>query len=227
MKTGVIPESEKSDIQSETLNVNSDIAGIPMSDTVNTPTGRGISNTESNNIFSAGVNNIPVDIPGSNTDINDISTSNILSNPSSNTDNLIENINGSGTSMERTPNIENLSAETFASYMGYTNIPDVPTFSNIEFNDGKVTGTETSSVYPGGKQFNMYNTKKYEQPTNHHNYDIVRTADKSKWYRQYSYRSDIEITSQKSSDGSISNHQSMVQKMPEEPKRKGGIKNGK
>jgi len=223
MKTDDIQDFETSNVQTEIIGSDTYLNNsISTSGAVNVPTDTKISNTEINNISGSGANNIQSNIPVSNTDktISSFGASNIPAN----TEKIIETIDGGIADTERIISSANLTANKFPSYMGYTNTPDIPKFANVEVGNGMITGTETSSAYPDGKQFSMYNAEQYMSPVG--NYTTVEPADGTKWHKQYTY-GEPEIVPYKSADGSIKTHLEIVQTMPEPPKRKGSAKNGK
>ena len=122
------------------------------------------------------------------------------------------------------------------SYMGYTAqtiheaapivSPDgvaaaaaesIPKFSNVEIGGGRIMGTETSVDNPNGIQFGMYNTDQYMTPEG--KYDTVKTVDGAGWYKQYAQDA-VEKTPFMAPDGSIAYNESIVQKLPNMPRRK-------
>lgn len=100
-------------------------------------------------------------------------------------------------------------------------IPQMPpTFRNVEIGGGRITGIE---VAPGGeaeREFAMYNTEQYMQPTGP--YDTVQTVDGSSWYRQYAQPT-VEKTPYQEGDSKIRYQERIVQQMPQVPKRKDKI----
>ncbi|MCL2775627.1 MAG: hypothetical protein FWD71_20120 [Oscillospiraceae bacterium] len=225
IKTDDMQDFETSNVQTEIIGSDTYFnSSIPTSGTVNVPTDTEISNTKINNIFVSGANNVSANIPVSNTEA--LSSIPIFEagNIPANTEKIVETVDGGIANTERIISSENLTADTFPSYMGYANTPDVPKFTNVEIGDGMITGTETSSAYPDGKQFSMYNAGQYMSPVG--NYTTVESADGTKWHKQYTY-GEPEIVPYKSADGSIQNHLEIVQTMPEPPKRRDSAKNGK
>ena len=103
------------------------------------------------------------------------------------------------------------------SYMGQTNMPDAPSYSDVEIGGGRIMGTETSISHPNGASFGLYSTEQYLPPEG--NYDTVTTADQTTWYRQYATDT-VERTPYMTETGKIAYHENIVQKLPPVPKRK-------
>ena len=103
------------------------------------------------------------------------------------------------------------------SYMGQTNMPDAPSYSDVEIGGGRIMGTETSISHPNGTSFGLYSTEQYLPPEG--NYDTVTTADQTTWYRQYATDT-VERTPYMTETGKIAYHENIVQKLPPVPKRK-------
>lgn len=96
--------------------------------------------------------------------------------------------------------------------------PDaIPTFSNVEIGGGRIMGMETSVDNPNGIQFGMYNTDQYMAPEGRH--ETVKAADGSNWYKQYA-QDKVEKTPYMAPDGSIAYNESIIQKLPDMPRRK-------
>jgi len=124
------------------------------------------------------------------------------------------------------------AAKALNSYMGYTaqaaapvassgahadSFESIPSFSDVEIGGGRITGTETSVDNPNGVQFGMYSTDQYMAPDGR--FDTVETVDGSKWYKQYAQDS-VERTPYMAPDGSIAYNESLIQRLPEMPRRK-------
>jgi hypothetical protein len=120
------------------------------------------------------------------------------------------------------------AADALRSYMGYTaqsgsmeaadiNSAEIPSFSDVEIGGGRIMGTEISVDNPDGSRFGMYNTDQYMAPAGR--YDTVETADGSTWYRQYAQDA-VEKTPYMAPDGSIAYSESLIQKLPDMPRRK-------
>ena len=109
------------------------------------------------------------------------------------------------------------AAQALTSYMGQTGIPDAPDYSGVEIGGGRIMGTETGIEHPNGSSFAMYHTDQYMAPEG--SYDTVTTADNATWYRQYATDT-VERTPYMTEKGQIAYHESIVQKLPNMPKRK-------
>lgn len=113
------------------------------------------------------------------------------------------------------------AAEALHSYLGYAaleeGVANVPQFSNVEIGGGRITGTETSEVYPGGVSFGIYHTGQYAQPEG--NYSTVQTKDGASWYKQYA-ADKVEKSPYMAPDGSNTYKESIVKKLPQPPHRK-------
>jgi hypothetical protein len=93
------------------------------------------------------------------------------------------------------------------------------TYSDVEIGGGRITGYESSA--PGeARQFAMYSAEQYTRPDSGH--DTLTAVDGSKWYRQCAQNA-IEKTPYKASDGSINFNETLIQKLPNSPKRKDRI----
>jgi hypothetical protein len=97
------------------------------------------------------------------------------------------------------------------------NSAEIPSFSDLEIGGGRIMGTETSAENPDGVQFGMYNTDQYMAPEDR--YDTAETVDGSTWYRQYAQDA-VEKTPYMAPDGSIAYNESLIQKLPDMPRRK-------
>lgn len=109
------------------------------------------------------------------------------------------------------------AAQALSSYLGQTGIPDAPNYSNVEIGGGRIMGTETSVSYPNGTSFGMYNADQYMAPEG--NYETVTTVDNGIWYKQYATDT-VDRTPYMTSEGKIAYHESIVQRLPDMPKRK-------
>ena len=109
------------------------------------------------------------------------------------------------------------AAQALTSYMGQTGIPDAPDYSGVEIGGGRIMGMETGIEHPNGSSFAMYHTDQYMAPEG--SYDTVTTADNATWYRQYATDT-VERTPYMTEKGQIAYHESIVQKLPNMPKRK-------
>ena len=63
----------------------------------------------------------------------------------------------------------------------------------------------------------MYHAEQYMKPTG--DYEIVTAADNSIWYKQYATDA-VERTPYMTAEGKIAYHESIVQRLPNIPKRK-------
>jgi hypothetical protein len=63
----------------------------------------------------------------------------------------------------------------------------------------------------------MYNTEQYMTPQG--NYETVKASDNSTWYKQYAQDA-VEKTPYMAADGSIAYNESIIQKLPDMPRRK-------
>lgn len=109
------------------------------------------------------------------------------------------------------------AAQALTSYMGQTGIPDAPDYSGVEIGGGRIMGMETGIEHPNGSSFAMYHTDQYMAPEG--SYDTVTTANNATWYRQYATDT-VERTPYMTEKGQIAYHESIVQKLPNMPKRK-------
>ena len=105
--------------------------------------------------------------------------------------------------------------------MGYTAIgspPETtPKFTDVEIGGGRITGIETA---PGGGQsiqFAMYHTNQYDAPRG--DFSKVVSADGETWYKQ-SAQDTVERTPYKAPDNTVAYNETIVQRMPESPRRK-------
>ena len=103
------------------------------------------------------------------------------------------------------------------SYMGFTGQSEAPDFTNVEIGGGRITGTETSTENPEGISFGMYYSEQYSTPGG--SYTSVKAADGSKWYKQYA-TDHVEKSPYKAPDGAVAYKESIVQKLPDPPRRK-------
>lgn len=109
------------------------------------------------------------------------------------------------------------AAQALSSYLGQTGISDAPSYSNVEIGGGRIMGTETSVTYPNGTSFGMYNADQYMAPEG--NYETVTTADNATWYKQYATDT-VDRTPYMTGEGKIAYRESIVQRLPDMPKRK-------
>ena len=114
-----------------------------------------------------------------------------------------------------------MASQVLTSYMGYTAIgsppESTPKFTDVEIGGGRITGIETA---PGGGQsiqFAMYHTNQYEAPRG--DFTKVVSADGETWYKQYA-QDTVERTPYKAPDNTVAYNETIVQRMPEPPRRK-------
>lgn len=93
----------------------------------------------------------------------------------------------------------------------------IPIFSEIEMGGGRITGMETTSDFPDGRQFAMYDAEKYAKPEG--NFETVTAVDNSKWYKQYASPS-VERIPYMDTEGKVQYKENIVDKMPKAPMRK-------
>lgn len=112
------------------------------------------------------------------------------------------------------------AAQALSSYLGQTGTANAPNYSNVEIGGGRIMGTETSVSYPNGTAFGMYNADQYMAPQEP--YETVTAADNSTWYKQYATDS-VDRIPYMTSEGKIAYRESIIQKLPDMPKRKDRI----
>lgn len=112
------------------------------------------------------------------------------------------------------------AAQALSSYMGQTNKEDMPSYSQVEIGGGRIMGRETSIDHPNGVDFGMYNADQYMPPDG--DYETVTTSDNSRWYRQYA-RDVVDRTPYMTAEGKIKYRESIVQRLPDVPRRKDRI----
>lgn len=109
------------------------------------------------------------------------------------------------------------AAQALTSYLGQTGNLNSPAYTKVEIGGGRIMGTETSTEHPNGTPFAMYHADQYMAPEG--SYDTVASADQSAWYRQYATDA-VEKTPYMTEKGQIAYHESIIQKLPQMPKRK-------
>ena len=87
----------------------------------------------------------------------------------------------------------------------------------MEIGGGRITGYETPSGGGPERQFAMYNTAQYMEPTG--NYEKVQTVDGQSWYKQYAEPT-VQKTPYETDSGSIKYDEKIVEQLPQIPKRK-------
>lgn len=103
------------------------------------------------------------------------------------------------------------------SYMGHVGQSEAPDFADVEIGGGRITGTEISEESPKGVDFGMYHADQYVAPSGE--YSTVKAADGSKWYKQYA-ADHVEKKPYTAPDGNVAYRESIIQKLPEAPRRK-------
>lgn len=93
----------------------------------------------------------------------------------------------------------------------------IPVFSEIEMGGGRISGIETTSEFPDGRQFAMYDAEKYVKPEG--NFETITAVDNSKWYKQYAAPS-VERTPYMDAEGKVQYNEKIVDKIPKAPMRK-------
>ncbi len=113
------------------------------------------------------------------------------------------------------------ASEALFSYLGYAALEEgaanVPAFSDVEIGGGRITGTETSTSFPEGIAFGMYDAAQYAAPEG--NFTTVQAVDGSSWYKQYAADT-VDKTPYMAPDGEIAYRETIVKKLPPAPKRK-------
>ena len=94
---------------------------------------------------------------------------------------------------------------------------NIPVFSEIEMGGGRISGIETTSEFPEGRQFAMYDAEKYAKPEG--NFETVTAVDNSKWYKQYAAPT-VERTPYMDPEGKVQYNERIVDKMPKAPMQK-------
>ncbi len=92
-----------------------------------------------------------------------------------------------------------------------------PTFRNVEIGGGRITGYESVPGESDERQFAMYSTDQYMEPTG--DYSVVKTVDGASWYKQYA-EPVVKKTPRKTQNGKIAYDEKIVHRMPQIPKRK-------
>ena len=93
----------------------------------------------------------------------------------------------------------------------------IPKYRNVEIGGGRITGYETAPGSSGERQFAMYSTDQYMEPSGDHS--VVTTVDGASWYKQYA-EPVVKKTPHKEGNGKITYDERIVQQMPQIPKRK-------
>ncbi len=108
------------------------------------------------------------------------------------------------------------AAEAMTSYFGYAGKSGAPQFSDTEIGGGRIIGKESvGGAAPA--EFAMYNADQYMKPDTP--FTTVTAADGSKWYKQVP-QDTVEKTPYMDANGDVKYHESIVQKLPQIPRRK-------
>lgn len=102
---------------------------------------------------------------------------------------------------------------------GQKNTPPIPTYSNMEIGGGRISGTEKTK--DGNREFAMYHADQYMKPSKG-DFDTVKSVDGATWYKQYAQNA-VEKSPYQNKDGKIAYNESIVQKLPPAPPRKGRV----
>ena len=92
-----------------------------------------------------------------------------------------------------------------------------PSFRDVEIGGGRITGYETPSGGGPERQFAMYNTAQYMEPSG--NYEKVQSVDGQSWYKQYAEPT-VQKTPFETENGEIKYEEKIVEQLPQIPKRK-------
>ena len=112
------------------------------------------------------------------------------------------------------------AAQALSSYMGQPGNADVPSYSKVAIGGGRIMGTETSIDHPNGIEFGLYSADQYMPPEG--TYETVTASDNSQWYKQYA-RDVVDRTPYMTAEGKIEYRESIIQKLPDMPRRKDRI----
>lgn len=109
------------------------------------------------------------------------------------------------------------AAEAMISYFGHTGQAGAPSYSGVEIGGGRITGKESTPESPDMTAFAMYSAERYTEPEG--SFTTETAADGSKWYKQ-TPQDTVEKTPYYDADGEIRYRETIVQKLPQIPKRK-------
>ena len=113
------------------------------------------------------------------------------------------------------------AASALNSYLKNSDSPasesTASTYRNVEIGGGRITGYESVPDRPGERQFAMYSTEQYMEPTG--DYEVIKTADGASWYKQNA-EPVVKSTPHEESNGKISYEKRIIEQMPQVPKRK-------
>jgi len=97
---------------------------------------------------------------------------------------------------------------------------NIPVFSKVEIGGGRITGTETSTVYPSGQPFSMYSASQYVAPEGPHT--TMTAKDGTSWYKQYAQPT-VEKAPYMNDKNEVRYNEKIVDKLPRAPQRKDRI----
>ena len=109
------------------------------------------------------------------------------------------------------------ASDAMTSYFGFTGKPNAPSFRDVEIGGGKIMGKEITTTNPNPTEFAMYNADQYMQPEG--KFTMETAADGSKWYKQ-TPQDVVEKTPYYDANGDVKYNETIVQKMPQIPRRK-------
>ena len=109
------------------------------------------------------------------------------------------------------------ASDAMTSYFGFTGQANAPSFRDVEIGGGKIMGKEITASNPNGTEFAMYNADQYMQPEG--KFTMETAADGSKWYKQ-TPQDVVEKTPYYDANGDVKYNETIVQKMPQIPRRK-------
>ena len=182
-----------------------DAGNIPAE--TNDTSGSNTINTEK--IFETSAENgsgvTPIPTPG------DVPSISINSN-SGNVEKGFDPPDSNGSSSISIPSSEVILCDT--PYAGYIDKPDAHNFTDIEIGNSVITGTETPSDTPVGKNFSMYDANEYTAPNG--KYTTVADAGSSKWYKQYA-NNNGKMTPYKNQNSGMGNNIDTARKLPGSP----------
>ena len=107
-------------------------------------------------------------------------------------------------------------AEAMTSYFGYAGQTNAPQFSDMEIGGGRIIGKESI----GGAaptEFAMYNADQYMKPEG--TFTLETTKDGSKWYKQ-TPQDTVQRTPYMDANGDVKYNETIVQQLPQIPRRK-------
>lgn len=109
------------------------------------------------------------------------------------------------------------ASDAMTSYFGFTGKPNAPSFRDVEIGGGKIIGKEITTTNPNPTEFAMYNADQYMQPEG--KFTTETASDGSKWYKQ-TPQDVVEKTPYYDANGDVKYNETIVQKMPQVPRRK-------